>query len=639
VLDTMRRPKPRVWEITSSGSTVSLSWQPTHNVSGDDVSYSFGSYNSGNTLIVEVDFGSAPAIAQQDPNDNLDWATHYGSQATGYGQVNDVETDASGESYFSGYTYANNFPTWLAAQATSGGNAEGIIMKFYNNTARNWITYLGGSGADMLYHIDVDTAGYVYFGGRSSGTISPVALSGAYNDNTANGSTDWHVGKIDTSGTMLLWSTYYGGSSAEYLTDIKVTPLADRLYVTGSSASSGFPIRNKTGAYNAGTGSAVIVEFDAALDTVWSVRFGTGSALIHGIDGDASDGFFLTGQVDGNTSTVPYVDPVGGLDYFNNSPTNDDMFVARLNNDTVTWCTSFGGQNRDIGWDIVKTGKDIYIVGETNSTPSGPFPLMGSVSIGEYKDSIINANNPDAFIARFTVGGIQKWTTYFGGVGVDNSYGVTADKSRTIYVTGATLSWDYEMQSYGAAYQQYPNLAYGETFFAAFSPTNELLWSTGFGGTQFEGGGELATFGNEYLYFGGNSQSIAANDFPWDYPTGGYIDTNKTTTTYNTPYVGRFGIQNINVSVPPLEHYGFGLQLFPNPTDGSAGILVSGLYSDDLEIVVTDMLGKVIYTRKIEGVFGTLYEPIETFLWESGVYLVSVKTSNHGTVTKKLIKQ
>ncbi len=640
VYGTMRRPQPKVWEITSSGSTVSLAWQPTYNVSGDDVTFTFGSYNTANTLIVQIDFGSGPSIAQPNPNDNLDWATHYGSVASGTGIIYDTETDADGESYFSGFTYATNFPATNGLfQTAGGGSSDGIIMKFKADASLKWATYMGGSSQDAKYHIDVDTTGNVYFGGRSMG-MQPVNLPGAYNDNTNNGLFDWHLGKLDTSGTVLLWSTYYGASGNDFLMDIKVTPLADRLYVIGTTSGTGFPIRNKTGAYNAGTGSSVIAEFDSALDTTWSVRFGTGAAMVQAIDGDMNDGFFITGSAGASGSTVPYVNPLGGA-YYDNAPANssDEMFVCRLNTvDTVTWGTLFGGTYYDAGRDIVKTGKDIYIVGETSSQISNSFPIMGNVSAGEYKDSIVNTNNPDAFIAKFSVGGIQKWTTYFGGVGADNGYGITADKSRTVYVTGNTASWDYDTMSYGAAYMQSPNLAAGEVFFAAFSPTNALLWSTGFGGVHYEGSAELATYGNEWLYFGGHSMS-AATTFPWDYPTGGYVDTNKTNTTDGTPYVGRFGIQNINVSTPSIEQPKFGLQLFPNPTDGTAGLLITGLYSDDIEIVITDMLGRVVSTRKIDGVFGTLYEPIETTLWESGVYVVTVKTSRHGTVTKKLIKQ
>lgn len=638
-LDTMRRPEPRVWEITSSGTTNTLAWQPTYTVNGTIVNYSFGSYNSANTLIIEVDFGNAPAI-QQNPNDNLDWATHYGSAAGAHGQVVDVETDAGGNSYFSGYTTANNFPAVGGVFTNSGGNADGIILKFNSGAGLSWATYMGGSGSDMLYHIDVDTTGNVYFAGRSAGGVFLTTLSGGYNDASYNGGTyDWHMGKINTTGTIMSWSTYVGGSGVDQPADMKVTPTADRLYVVGFGGNSGWPYRTKTGAYNSGTGTEKIVEFDSALDTTWSANFGTGGVSIRAIDGDLNDGFFLTGWVDGTVGTVPYVDPVGNLDYFDNSPFGKDMFVARLNTtDTVTWCTSFGGSYVDEGWDIVKVAKEIVIVGSTSSTPANPFPLMGNVSAGEYKDSTINNNNPDGFIARFSVGGIQKWTTYFGGVGADKAYGVTADKSRTIYVTGETSSWDYDMQSYGSAYQQYPNLAAEEVFFASFSPTNALLWSTGFGGMQFEATGELATVGNEYLYFGGHSYSAAAT-FPWDYPTGGYIDTNKTNTAYGTPHVGRFGIQNINVGTPETVPNSFDFQLYPNPTDATSGILISGLYGDDIEIVITDMLGRVVYTRKIEGVFGTLYEQIDTSLWASGIYCVSIQTLNHGVVTKKLMKQ
>jgi Secretion system C-terminal sorting domain len=143
---------------------------------------------------------------------------------------------------------------------------------------------------------------------------------------------------------------------------------------------------------------------------------------------------------------------------------------------------------------------------------------------------------------------------------------------------------------------------------------------------------------NEWLYFGANSYSLAST-FPWDYPTGGYIDTNKTNVTNNAPYVGRFGIQNINVTSPSWQAPSFGINLFPNPTNTNSTIQISGLYGDCIEIAIVDMLGQVVFNRKIDSVFGTLYEQIETSTWGSGIYLVSVQSNNHGLITKKLIKQ
>jgi hypothetical protein len=134
--------------------------------------------------------------------------------------------------------------------------------------------------------------------------------------------------------------------------------------------------------------------------------------------------------------------------------------------------------------------------GETSSAAANGFPLLGNVANGEYKDSILNTNNPDGFIARFGVTGVLKWSTYFGGTGADGTYNVTADASKTLYITGSTASSNFDMESYGNAYQQTPNLAAGEVYFAAFTPSNHLLWSTGFGGLQFEGSAELATYGN-----------------------------------------------------------------------------------------------------------------------------------------------
>ncbi|HTF05793.1 MAG TPA: SBBP repeat-containing protein, partial [Bacteroidia bacterium] len=248
-LGTIRRPQPKVWEVTSGGSTVSLTWQPSYNVTGNVVTLTLGAYTAGNTLVIQVDFGNAPTI-QQNPNDNLDWATHYGSQAGNYDPIGDTETDLYGNSYFSGYTAANAFPVANGVQTSPGGNTDGTILKFDPGADRLWATYIGGPGAEATYHIDVDTAGNVYFGGRTTGGIFTTPLAGAYYDNSHNGGFDWHLGKILTNGSSLLWSTYYGAGGDDYFADMKVTPTADRLYYIGNTGSSAFPLCPKTGAYN-----------------------------------------------------------------------------------------------------------------------------------------------------------------------------------------------------------------------------------------------------------------------------------------------------------------------------------------------------------------------------------------------------
>ncbi len=71
-----------------------------------------------------------------------------------------------------------------------------------------------------------------------------------------------------------------------------------------------------------------------------------------------------------------------------------------------------------------------------------------------------------------------------------------------------------------------------------------------------------------------------------------------------------------------------------NPIENSVQINASSPF-ENADIVITDMLGKIIFTSDKQTINGTLEIPVSL---SNGVYLITVKNEN-GIVTKKLIKQ
>src|SRR5439155_1110671 len=75
----------------------------------------------------------------------------------------------------------------------------------------SYSTYLGGSGRDEGNDIAVDTAGSAYVTGSTTSTNFPTT-AGSFQP-AYRGSFDAFVAKFNASGSALVYSTYFGGSS------------------------------------------------------------------------------------------------------------------------------------------------------------------------------------------------------------------------------------------------------------------------------------------------------------------------------------------------------------------------------------------------------------------------------------------
>jgi hypothetical protein len=114
-----------------------------------------------------------------------------------------------------------------------------------------------------------------------------------------------------------------------------------------------------------------------------------------------------------------------------------DAFAAKLDNGgNLSWHTFLGGDEDDYGCHISTDGSGIaYVVGYSRATwgsPANPFTIA-----------------PDAFIAGLDSSGNLSWNTFLGGANTDYGYGVAADESGFVYVSGTSFSnWGMPIRSY-----------------------------------------------------------------------------------------------------------------------------------------------------------------------------------------------
>ena len=169
----------------------------------------------------------------------LDYATLIGGNNTDDGYV--IEVDNTGNAYIIGKTFSNQFPTTPGTLGTSrsSGTEELFITKL--SLAGNSLIYstlLGVSDVADVYGMALDAAGCVYFTGWAYGESYPttsVAYSTEY-----SGNFDVYLTKLNSTGTALVFSTFFGTTGIDVGSDILVDG-SGFVYVTGYTNSVDFP--------------------------------------------------------------------------------------------------------------------------------------------------------------------------------------------------------------------------------------------------------------------------------------------------------------------------------------------------------------------------------------------------------------
>ncbi|PYS33159.1 MAG: hypothetical protein DMG14_32420 [Acidobacteria bacterium] len=165
----------------------------------------------------------------------------------------DIDVDAGGNAYATGYTTSQNFPTRNALQSTLAGTQDVFVTKFNPEGTPVYSTYFGGSGIESTDGggIAVDVAGSVYLVGHTSSTDFPThnPLQPAY----GGGQWDAFITKLAPDGRALIYSTYFGSSGTDRGNRIAVDSLGNA-YVTLNVDSNDVPtVSPVQPAYGGGT--------------------------------------------------------------------------------------------------------------------------------------------------------------------------------------------------------------------------------------------------------------------------------------------------------------------------------------------------------------------------------------------------
>jgi hypothetical protein len=365
-------------------------------------------------------------------------------------------------------------------------------------------TYLGGSGDDYLGDIALDSAGNVYVIGYTYSTNFPRL--NAY-QNTAPGTPDLYVTKINAAGTALLYSTYVGGSSNEFGGAITVDA-SGVAYVAAESWSNNFPTVNAYQPAHSAIADVVLFKLGASGNTLLYSTYlgGSQNDTPFSIGVDSSGNMYVGGQTQSSNFPVAnaYQPTFGGGTC--GSQSCYDAFVTKFNpaGSSLIYSTFLGGSNDDSGSIVLGAGGVVYIAG---STLSANFPKVNPLQ------STLGGGR-DVFVTLLDAAGTGLvFSTYIGGQADDSAGDAALDSDGNLYVTGLTSSTNFPTVN---AFQSTVADVQDGFVFKLSASGNALLYSTYLGGHQvssssIEYGSDITVDADGNAYVTGNADS---DDFP-----------------------------------------------------------------------------------------------------------------------------
>ncbi|HEV2175955.1 MAG TPA: SBBP repeat-containing protein [Terriglobia bacterium] len=180
--------------------------------------------------------------------------------------------------------------------------------------------------------------------------------------------------------------------------------------------------------------------------------------------------------------------------------TGSDAFITKLNpsGTALVYSTYLGGSSTDYGQSIALDGSgDAFVTGTTTSVD---FPNTAGAFQNLY------GGGDDAFVTELNPSGSALvYSTYLGGSGSDQGFGIAVDKTGNAYVTGMTASTNFPVTP-GSAQETFGGTS--DAFVTKLNASGSaLVYSTYLGGSNSDSGNAIALDAFGFAYLTGSTQS------------------------------------------------------------------------------------------------------------------------------------
>ena len=377
----------------------------------NQVGFEVADYDSRRTLVI-------------DPV--LEYASYFGGSLSDYGTS--IHASSSGEIYLVGYTGSSGLSTTGAADTSHNGSNDVLVLKLDATGALVYSTYIGGSGSDLGSDIKTDSAGAAYIVGNTSSTDFPIN-SGDFQD-TLNVLNDVFIIKLNSTGSALEFSSYFGGSGSDYAYGIDIGSTGE-VYFSGNTDSTNFPSGSSGSTANGGGNDIFITKMNPLGTVEYSNLIGgTGNEQARDIVVDTSGAAYVTGYTNTSSGITTTGPSYGG-------GTRDGLII-KLNpaGSALVYATYLGGSGSDDSSYLdVNSSGNVYVTGATDSVN---FPT----TTGAFTSP--NPLGTSAFVTKLSADGSSRiFSTIIGGNGFDGGYEIKVGSDGRSYVAGVTISTNF----------------------------------------------------------------------------------------------------------------------------------------------------------------------------------------------------
>ena len=249
----------------------------------------------------------------------------------------------------------NSFPTTAGAFDTiRDGTADAFVTRM--NAAGSGLIYSTFLGADLTQGtgIAVNAAGEAFVTGSTTDTAFPTTVGAA--DTTYNGQGDVFVTRLNAAGSVLIYSTFLGGSGEERLAAIAINGTSDA-FMTGLTADD-------------------VTDFPTTVGAFDTTHNGAADAFVAKI---SAAGFVLTitgGGSGGGTITAPGINCTSAA-----GVTSGDCSESFLPTTAVTLTTTPAGGSTFAGWTGDPDCTDGSVTMNADKTCTASFTLVPSATL------------------------------------------------------------------------------------------------------------------------------------------------------------------------------------------------------------------------------------------------------------------
>lgn len=477
------------------------------------------------------------------------------------------------------------------------GNFDFWIIKLNAGGVKLWDKTFGGSAKDILTSLQQTADGGFILGGHSTSGVSGDKSQPNYGPvNTP----DYWIIKLDSAGNKV-WDKTLGGTKTDELVVIKQT--SDGGYILGGRSDSDIG-GDKSEAPRYMLSDFWIVKLDAAGNKLWDKTYGgTNEEEVQEIV-QTTDGGYLVGGYSTSGNDGDKTQWLFGM---------FDFWVIKLDaNGNKQWDNAFGCGHTDY-------------LSSLQQTPDGGYILGGHIyaSALNCSRSALDKGLFDYWLIKLDPSGNLQWEKILGSPGSDflTSLKKTPD--------GGFIMAGYSNGSIGGD-KTAPGFGMEDIWVVKTDSLGNKLWDKTLGGSNSESS------------FNHNRISVVFATIQLTSDNGFIVGTHSNSgSSGNKTQAGKGKFDYWIVKLAPEvleiadEISDTGFSIFPNPSQGNFNLQISNFNAQSAEIIISDLLGKVVLKKNLEPTANKFTEQINLPVGK-GMYLLQIKTGNQ-SITRKIL--